>query len=87
MINLPRKEYWLSKERRASTIKTLSTYIEGILVLTILFLAALIHYAYKANLLPVPKLGNSFWLLFAVYFITVIAITLQLYIKFGRTPN
>ena len=86
-INVPNKEYWFAPERVESTVKMLGKTLVLLTAATDLFLILLFHLVLKANLLPRPVLGAEFWMIFGIYFIGMIGVSLYTLTYFGRLPG
>ncbi len=86
-INLPNKEYWLAPERAGKTFALVRKYFGVLNLATVLFLATLFHLTLEANLLPEPVLGSEFWLIFILYFLGMIALSLYFITYFNRIPE
>lgn len=68
LFNLPNREYWLSPERRDSTIAFMTHQMEWFGVVTLVLLAAVLCMAMQANLAPAPRLDSStMWWLLGLY--------------------
>jgi hypothetical protein len=86
-IHIPRKEFWLSAERREESIRVLQDEIFVICNATILLLTVIFHWVLQANLLDDPRLAPSFtWLPLGLYVAYTMVWTLRLVRRF-QTPN
>lgn len=74
LINLPRKQYWLAPERRASTLDWLAGWARWFLVVALLFLVVTLMAVLDANLALQPKLALPGWFIggFAVLAVAMI---------------
>lgn len=86
LFNLPNKEYWFAEERRAGTFGLIRKYMNLINLSTAIFLLLMLHLTILANLKPKPALGSEFWLIFIVYFIGVVGLSLYILMYFSRIP-
>ena len=59
LINLPRKDYWLAAERREESFNFLERQMQWMGVLTVAFIALVLHLAIRANLAPDHRLENG----------------------------
>ncbi len=86
LFNLPNKDYWFAKERRDHTFRLIRKYMNLINLSTAIFLLLMLHLTIMANLKPGPALGGEFWLIFIVYFIGVVGLSLYILMYFSRIP-
>lgn len=86
-IHIPRKEYWLSAERREESIRILQDEVFVICNATLLLLTVIFHWVLQANLLAEPHLDPSFTFLpLGLYVAYTMVWTLRLVRRF-QTPN
>lgn len=79
-LNLPNKDYWLTEERKQSTLNKVRDYNYIFGIVNLLLFDLLFYAIYKANLLAQPKLG-------AISYISIIGyilISTFILIKFYR---
>jgi hypothetical protein len=60
LINIPHRDYWLTPDRRALAIRKTEFGLLWFHVLLMLFLTYVDYLVFEANLLPEPKLSDSF---------------------------
>jgi hypothetical protein len=72
-ISLPYREYWLSEERRAETVRFIEQQSAWIGVVTQLLIIATTQFTIDANLRPCPELpGHFMWVFWAYMAFTVV---------------
>ncbi len=84
LINIPNREFWLSRERRPETILRLKRYLLWVAFLTMLFLGGVLYLTTMFNINQARRLGNEFWILFVLYFVAISALTVELLYVFSR---
>jgi len=67
VISLPNRDYWLSGERRAETMRFIDSQLSWIGVATLLLIVAMTQFTIDANLRPHPELPTKFMWVFWVY--------------------
>jgi uncharacterized membrane protein len=88
LINLPNKDYWLAPERKEESLRSLGKELEWMGVLTIGFIALVMHLAIRANLLPGSRLENGPFLIVLVAFpIATAGWLARLYRRFRNPRN
>ena len=61
LLNLPNKDYWLSKENRVATLSTLSSYMLQIGILTPLLFTCIIQVCFESTLYPFSSTSSLIW--------------------------
>jgi hypothetical protein len=85
LINLPNKDYWLAPERKEESLRFLEREMEWIGVMTVGFIALVLHLAIRANLNPEHRLENgAFVTLLVVFLVATSWWVVRLYRRF---PN
>ena len=84
LINLPHRDYWLAPPRRVATLETIHRFMLGLAVVTIGFLAGLLHLMLLANAHPPPRLGPGFGLLVAIQIASVLGLVVRLLWRFRK---
>lgn len=88
LINLPHKDYWLAPERKEESFNFLERQMEWMGVLTVGFIALVLHLAIRANLAPDRRLDNGpFLVLVFVYVATTFLWVARLYRRFPRRAS
>lgn len=59
LINLPNKDYWLAPDRKEESLNFLERQMEWMGVMTVGFIALVLHLAIRANLAPNHRLENG----------------------------
>jgi uncharacterized membrane protein len=86
MLNVPNREYWLSGERRAETIRYLQRQLAWFAVGTVLFLAAVMQMVMQANITGGGHLPTAeFWLLLIGYLVLTFGWVFRLIARFRAT--
>ena len=87
LINLPNKDYWLAPDRKEESLNFLERQMEWMGVLTVGFIAMVMHLAIRANLVPERRLENvPFLILLFAYLAATILWIAKLYRRFP-TPG
>ena len=73
MINLPNKRYWLAPERKDESLAFVERQLKWMAVLTVTFLALVMHLAIRANFEPEHRLENGAFIVILVAFVLSIA--------------
>jgi len=83
LINLPNKDYWLAPGRKEESFNFLERQMEWMGVLTVAFLALVLHLAIRANLNPERRLENGpFIILLIGYLLAAGCWIVRLYRRF-----
>jgi len=88
LINLPNKDYWLAPDRREESFNFLERQMEWMGVMTVAFIALVLHLAIRANLNPERRLQNGpFIALLVAYLVATSWWIVRLYRRFPRQPS
>jgi len=83
LINLPHKDYWLAPERKEESLRFLEREMEWMGVMTVGFIALVLHLAIRANLVPDRRLENgAFVTLLVVFLVATTGWIVRLYRRF-----
>ena len=83
LINLPHKDYWLALERKEESLRFLEREMEWMGVMTVGFIALVLHLAIRANLVPDRRLENgAFVTLLVVFLVATTGWIVRLYRRF-----
>ena len=85
LINLPHKDYWLAPERKEESLRFLERDMEWMGVMTVGFIALVLHLAIRANLNPEHRLENGPFVTLLVAFL--VATTGWIVRLYRRFPN
>lgn len=86
MLNIPHKEYWLADSRREETFSYMESLMTLITAVTALFLSAVFHCVYLANVDGSSKLSIGFAISFVAYMVFTIAAVIIMLLRF-RKPD
>jgi len=84
-LNIPNKEYWLSPERRESTIEAFSFYLNIISSATLLFFFFIFREMIEINIHEKNSLGPTFWISLLSFMVFTLAITIRILTLFSST--
>ena len=88
MINLPNKQYWLAPERKGESIAFVERQLEWMAVITVAFLALVMHLAIRANFTPDHRLENEIFIALVIAFVVAIALWIvKLYRRFPHPTS
>jgi uncharacterized protein DUF1648 len=88
LINLPYKEYWLSSERRPSSLAFLSTHFAWLGCAVLLVGIFAFEFSVRANFQPDKRFNTASLLyVFAAFFVFVIVWMARLLARFGKPPK
>ena len=87
LINLPNKDYWLSAERRADTLRYMGNWLLWQGFLTLGMLGLVFEAVYRANAGVPPRLDPRFSLMVVVFVGVTLARVGLLYFQFRRKPT
>ena len=88
LINIPNREYWLSPERRGSTVAALQNLVAGMGCGVVLLLIAVTKLLHRANLTTPPRLSSAALLACLGGFLAYIVGSLvALYRRFPKPPS
>ncbi len=86
-ISFPKKEYWLAEERKAQSIKSMSTWMQFFGVFTNCFIIAVTHLVFMANMSDPVRLDNEYFFMMIGLYVLVLVVWLKLlYGKFNTIP-
>ena len=74
VINIPNREYWLHRDRRAETIAHMTTMLSWIAVLITLEMIAIVHLTFLANRSGMALNANLFLVVLGVFLLAVFSI-------------
>jgi uncharacterized membrane protein len=86
LINLPRRDYWLTPERRAGTLAWLAGMMRLLGCVLMVFFFALFHQVYRANLDGTRMLTAPAGLVTGGLLATVALVLLAVFVRFARPP-
>ena len=86
MMNLPRREYWLSPERRHETNEYMARQFGWMACLSLALIVALNWLTIEANRASPPRLSDAVWGLFVVFLVSVAIWIVRLIWHFNRVP-
>jgi hypothetical protein len=86
MMNLPRREYWLSPERRHETNEYMARQFGWMACLSLALIVALNWLMIQANHASPKRLSDGVWVLFVVFLASVAIWIVQLIWHFNRVP-
>jgi len=88
LINVPRKDYWFSPERRGESLEFIKNQILWIETATLGFFVAIAQIIFIENLGDVPpRLSGDFWYVLVAFVATVLWLALRMILRFLRTPE
>jgi len=88
LINLPNKDYWLAPERKEESLRFLEREMEWMGVMTVGFIALVLHLAIRANLVPDRRLENgAFVTLLVVFLVATTGWVVRLYRRFANSSS
>lgn len=83
-ISFPKRDYWLSPERKQSSIIVMSNWMMFFGLVTNIFLISVFHLVYVANQGSPPKLNeNNIFILMSVYLVILVTWLIALFRKFN----
>ncbi|MDP3149208.1 MAG: DUF1648 domain-containing protein [Ignavibacteria bacterium] len=82
-VNIPNKAFWLSPERRESTLDTISFYINMINAALLLFFFVLFRDLIEINFNGKNSLDANFWIAFLTFMIFTLGITIRILTLFS----
>lgn len=85
-INIPNRNYWLAGMRRSETLSYMRVVLNGIGLMTALFLMVISYSIFIANRDGKPFDNVIFWLSFLAYMGSMIAVVIMLQLRF-RLPR
>lgn len=86
LINLPEKEYWLSSERKTSTLNALGTFFIWLGNVNLLFINVTFQISYQANL-SANKKAHNFWAALLLFLVTIGFMIYHLLHRFRRVAR
>lgn len=86
-ISLPYRDYWLSEERRAETMRFIDSRISWLGVATVLLIVATTQFTIDANLSHHPELPTRFMWVFWAYLAYSLGWTVYFVAHFVRVRN
>ncbi|MDH3215398.1 MAG: DUF1648 domain-containing protein [Candidatus Krumholzibacteria bacterium] len=84
--SLPRKDYWLSPERREATQRFIQDQMLLFGIATLVLLIVIIQLAIEANLNPPPTLSSITKQFLVGYFVFTAAWLMRFFYRFARAP-
>ena len=84
LINLPNRDYWLSPERRATSLSYIRNYSNWMGAATGALMIAMGHAVYRANIGDDIRLGSQAWLFLGIFMAFMVINTIGLVTRFGR---
>jgi hypothetical protein len=86
-ISFPNKAYWLSPERKSTSIRLMSRWLAFFGLATNLFLMVVFHMVYRANQVMPPRLDEQLFIgLLCLYFVILGVWLILLYRRFKTPP-
>ena len=85
LLNLPNKEYWLTGERRESSLRLIRQRFEWLSVGMLALINAVIYMTMQANIHKEP-LSSNIWFLIIGFFVFVVVWIISFVMRF-RIPN
>lgn len=85
-LNIPNKDYWLAKDRKAETVKKVAKHFEWIFVGIISFAIIVSQLVINANIGAEKKLSSYFLVALIGLFIYIFAFIIKIFIAF-RIPK
>lgn len=86
LINIPNRNYWLAEARRGESLAYMRMILNGIALVTALFVMTISYSTFVANRDQAPLDGVLFWSGFSLYMLAMLAIVVLLQIRF-RLPR
>ena len=87
-ISLPKRDYWLSPERKEMTINTIKQKMGWFSSITMLFFLFLFEMAFRVNLTNEPRLPTEqTWILLIVYLLAIVIWLVSFMVYFCRIPS
>jgi uncharacterized membrane protein len=87
LINLPNKEYWLSRERRGETLDRLAAFMAWFGFATAALLALVLELAVAANLAQTPLDNATFIVGMALYVAALLVLVVATFRAFRMPPT
>lgn len=84
MINIPNRNFWLAGMRRSETLSYMRVVLNGIGLMTALFLMVISYSIFIANRDGKPLDNVIFWTSFIGYMGAMIAVVIMLQLQFRR---
>jgi serine/threonine-protein kinase len=85
-INVPNRNYWFAPERRAASDGWISGLVYSLGSLVQLFLIAVFHHVYRANLAATPQLSPTFRPLSIFLLLAIAGLVAFTILRFARRP-
>ncbi|MCX6169373.1 MAG: DUF1648 domain-containing protein [Ignavibacteriales bacterium] len=86
-LNLPNKDYWLSKERKDETVILLKKFMLWFGTLTLGFLTIVMQEVYAANIAGINKIKFNLWIYLIIYLTTITFMIIKLISHFNKTDK
>ena len=87
IMNVPRREYWLSPEHRHETAQYMTRQFGWMACLSLALIVAINWLMIEANRTSPPRLSGSVWVLFVVFLASVAIWIVRLVWHFNRVPR
>ena len=87
LLNIPKRRYWLSPQRKEATLRYVMRFLLWIADLTMLFLFGLSYLITQANYYRTNRLSSLFWILFFLYVAAITVLTVALLVHFLVLPK
>ena len=85
MVNLPKKDYWMTDENWPRAKAMLKTYSKWFGAILLFFLLIVFELVFRINLTHDPVLGNYFWMVLVLFFVLVIGWSIRFVTRFLQT--
>lgn len=82
LINIPRREYWLHTDRRAASLTYIRYWISWVSITASLFMMAISHLTYLANIRGLPLNVHAFTTLLVLYLVGILLLVAALLRRF-----
>ena len=87
LLNIPKRRYWLSPQRKEATLRYVMRFLLWIADLTMLFLFGVSYLITQANYYRTNRLSSTFWILFFLYIVAITVLTVSMLVHFLILPK
>ncbi len=87
MINLPKKDFWFSPERKRETLRYIASQMVWFNVVTLAFLIAVAQIIFNVNMGEgPPALPHDFFIVLVMFVGVIVWMSVRLAVRFSRPP-
>lgn len=87
IINLPNKEFWLSKEKREESLAIFQRFLYWMGSLTLGFLTLIFQEVYNVNLAGGDRITSNVWIYLIIFLSAIAFIVIRMFLHFNKTDK